>query len=111
MLLWFAPDLLVIHVAGAAQECGPAFGVQLQWSDAVSSVPLTRDLRGQNLQTVPRRQTWKKQHRSVQHIKTMKVFDFKFLIWEQLTSSKFVQLPCEIASKTFGFMCLKESIY
>lgn len=39
-------DLLVVHVAGAAQQCGPAFRVKLQGGDAVPAVPLAWDLRG-----------------------------------------------------------------
>lgn len=37
--------LLVVHVAGAPDECGPAFGVELQGGDAVTPVPLPGDLR------------------------------------------------------------------
>lgn len=47
--------LLVIHVAGASDERGPAFRVELEGGDAVPSVPLSRDLWSQNLQTVPGR--------------------------------------------------------
>lgn len=45
--------LLVVHVAGASDERGPAFGMELQRRDAVASVLLSGDLRGQNLQAVP----------------------------------------------------------
>lgn len=47
--------LLVVHVAGAADERGPAFGMKLQGGDAVPSVPLSWDLWSQNLQAVPGR--------------------------------------------------------
>lgn len=53
--------LLVVHVAGAPDECRPAFGVKLQRRDAVSSVPLSRDLWSQNLQAVPWREACEKQ--------------------------------------------------
>lgn len=47
--------LLVVCVAGTSDECGPAFRVELEGGDAVSSVTLSRDLWSQNLQTVPGR--------------------------------------------------------
>lgn len=37
--------LLVVHVAGAPDERGPALGVELQGGDAVPPVPLSGDLR------------------------------------------------------------------
>ena len=52
--------LLVVHVAGAADERGPAFRVQLQGGDAVPAVSLSRNLRGQHLQAVPGGQAWDK---------------------------------------------------
>lgn len=53
------PHLLVVHVAGASDERGPAFRVELQRGDAVPSVSLSRDLGSQNLQAVPGRKTCK----------------------------------------------------
>lgn len=89
-------DLLVIHVAGAAQECGPAFGVQLQRSDAVSPVPLTRNFWGQNLKTVPRRQTWGSRGThtpfSTAEKKTMKIVHSKFFKTSMLYFIKSIQL-------------------
>ncbi len=49
--------LLVVHVAGAADERGPAFRMELQGGDAVPSVSLSRDLWSQNFQAVSGRQT------------------------------------------------------
>lgn len=51
--------LLVVHVAGASDERGPAFRVELQGGDAVPSVSLSRDLWSQNLQAVPGRKACK----------------------------------------------------
>lgn len=51
--------LLVVHVAGAPDERGPAFRVKLQGSDAVAPVSLSRDLRGQDLKAVPWWKTWR----------------------------------------------------
>lgn len=47
--------LLVVHVAGAADERGPALRMELQGGDAVPSVSLPGDLRSQDLQAVSRR--------------------------------------------------------
>lgn len=49
--------LLVVHVAGAPDERGPAFRMELQGGDAVPSVSLSGDLWSQNLQAVPGRKT------------------------------------------------------
>lgn len=49
--------LLVVHVAGASDERGPAFRMELQGGDAVPSVSLSRDLWSQNLQAVSGRKT------------------------------------------------------
>lgn len=50
--------LLVVHVAGTADECGPAFRMELEGGDAVPSVPLSWDLRGQHFQTVSGREAF-----------------------------------------------------
>lgn len=55
--------LLVVHVAGAPDECGPAFRVELQGGDAVPPVSLSWDLRSQNLQAVPWRKTCENQNK------------------------------------------------
>lgn len=53
----YGSHLLVVHVAGAPDECGPAFRMELQGGDAVPSVSLPGDLWSQNLQAVPGRHT------------------------------------------------------
>lgn len=55
----YGSHLLVVHVAGAPDECGPAFRMELQGGDAVPSVSLPGDLWSQNLQAVPGRHTCK----------------------------------------------------
>lgn len=45
--------LLVVGVTGTSDEGGPTFGMELKGSDAVSSVPFSRDLWSQDLQAVP----------------------------------------------------------
>lgn len=59
MLCFKTCYLLVVHVAGTADECGPAFRMELEGGDAVPSVPLSWDLRGQHFQTVSGREAYK----------------------------------------------------
>lgn len=51
--------LLVVGVAGTSDEGGPTFRVELEGSDAVSSVSFSGDLWSQDLQAVPGRKACK----------------------------------------------------